>query len=117
MVNFFADREVEFTLTAQLCTNLDDMPIENAQAKWSEDESPYQVIGLLKLPSQVAFDPAREGYFEDLSFSPAHSLAAHKPLGGINRARLAVYAELAALRFRENGKVENTPTNVESVPE
>jgi len=58
----------------------------------------------LAIPAQSVFDPAREAFFEDLSFSPAHSLAAHQPLG-INRARLVVYKVLADLRHRENGKV------------
>jgi len=30
-------------------------------------------------------------FAESLSFTPRHSLAEHRPLGGLNRARLGVY--------------------------
>jgi hypothetical protein len=39
-----------------------------------------------------AMDAATERY-EPLSFSPWHSLAAHRPMGGLNRLRGAVYGE------------------------
>ncbi len=83
MVDFFNTRDAEFTMAVQLCTSLNEMPVEDPQQLWPEDVSPYRVVGTLSLPRQTAFDPTKEGYYEDLSFNPAHSLAAHKPLGGI----------------------------------
>lgn len=49
-------------------------------------------------------------YFDEvMTFRPAHSLAAHRPLGSVMRARLQVYQALSRFRHEENGvKAENT---------
>ena len=116
MNDYFRTQPAEFTLAIQLNTGLEEMPVEDAEAKWSEEESPFRVVARLSLPIQNAFDPARENAFEDLSFAPWHSLAAHRPLGNVNRARLVVYKALANLRLSENGKTATEPTTVEAVP-
>ena len=64
---------------------------------------------------QTAFDPAKNAFFEDLSFSPADALAAHRPLGGINRARLVAYQALSPRRRSENGKPTVEITSPEGV--
>ena len=104
---FFRTDPAEFIVAVQLNTGLDRMPIEDAQAKWPEELSRYQAVARLILPVQTAFDPAKNTFFEDLSFSPAHALAAHRPLGSVNRARLAAYSALAQKRLSENGKRAN----------
>ena len=114
---YFKSHPAEFELRVQLNTGLDEMPIENAQAEWSEDESQYQTVARLVIPVQTAWDSAKDGYFEDLSFSPAHSLAAHRPLGGINRARLLVYKMLADRRFADNEKAVKVPDKLSDVPD
>ena len=116
MIAFFRRQPAEFDIRVQLNTGLDEMPIEDAQAKWSEEKSQYQRVGKIVIPIQTAWDPARDGYFEDMSFSPDHGLVAHRPLGSINRARLAAYAALAARRLEENGKLMNVPSEMEQVP-
>jgi hypothetical protein len=114
---YFKSNPAEFELRVQLNTGLEDMPIEDAQAEWSETESQYQTVASLVIPAQTAWDPAKDAYFEDLSFSPGHSLVAHRPLGGINRARLLVYKLLAARRLSDNGKAAKMPADLSSVPE
>lgn len=116
MIAFFKQNPAEFELRVQLNTGLDDMPIENAQAEWSETMSQYQAVAKLVLPVQTAWDPAKDGYFEDMTYSPAHSLAAHRPLGSINRARLVVYKALADRRLSENGRTAEQPGAAEQVP-
>ena len=49
-------------------------------------------------------------FCRDLSFTPWHSLAAHKPLGGINRARKTVYTAISTLRHQLNGVPRQEPT-------
>ena len=116
-VAFFKQNPATFDIQVQLCTDLDDMPIEDAQAKWSEEDSQYQTVAQLHIPVQNAFDPARENYVDgDLSFSPAHTLIAHRPLGGINRARLAAYTALATIRRQENNRPQAEPTSIDQVP-
>ncbi len=113
---FFRTQAAEFNVAVQLNTGLDDMPIEDAQAKWPEESSPYQTVARLVLPVQTAWDPARDNFFEDLSFAPGHALAAHRPLGGINRARLVAYKVLSDLRLRENNKTVQEPSTLDQVP-
>ena len=114
---YFQTNPAEFDLRVQLNIGLEEMPIENAQAEWEETLSPYQSVGRLTIPPQTAWDPAKDGYFEDLSFSPAHALAAHRPLGGINRSRLVVYTALAQTRLADNGKTAEKPTSLQGVPD
>lgn len=112
-VEFFKIHPVEFDFQVQLCTDLDEMPIEDAQKPWPEDESPYRTVARLKIPVQDAFIPGQSDDEEDtLSFSPAHTLTAHRPLGGINRARLVAYTAMASLRRQENNLPLTEPTNV-----
>ena len=113
---FFKANPAEFELRVQLNTGLDDMPVEDAQAEWPETESQYQTVARLVIPVQTAWDPAKDGYFEDLTFSPSHGLAAHRPLGGINRARLVAYKALADRRLADNGKTAEAPSNLDEVP-
>ncbi len=116
MNEYFRTHAAEYELRVQLNTGLDDMPIEDAQAEWSETESQYQTVARLRIPVQTAWDPAKDGYFEDLRFSPAHTLAAHRPLGGINRARLLAYTMLAKRRLADNGKSAEVPESLATVP-
>lgn len=113
---FFRTQPAEFIVAVQLNTGLDEMPIEDAQAKWPEESSQYQTVARVVLPVQTAWDPVRDNFFEDLSFAPGHALAAHRPLGGINRARLVAYKTLSSLRLRENSKAQNEPSSLEQVP-
>lgn len=117
VVTHFRDRGAEFELRVQLCTSLDAMPVEDASKSWPEDESPYVPVARLVLPRQDAYGPARRAYFDDvLSFRPAHSLAAHRPLGSVMRARLTTYAALSAYRHQYNNAPQQEPRSIDEVP-
>jgi hypothetical protein len=99
VVEFFKTNAAVWDIQVQLRTNLKTMPIEDASVAWPETESPYLSVARLHMPAQDAWRADRvELVDERMSFSPWHALAAHRPLGGIMRARRAVYA--AAARFR-----------------
>jgi hypothetical protein len=91
-------------LRAQLCTGLDAMPVEKPDVAWPEDESPYVTVARIEAPVQ-------ESYADDMvadidraaAFSPWHGLAAHQPLGAINRVRKAIYDASARFRLSHNG--------------
>ena len=51
-----------------------------------------------------------------MTFRPAHSLAAHRPLGGVMRARLRVYKALSDFRHRENGVAAADTARIEEIP-
>jgi hypothetical protein len=118
VVEFFRTNPAEFAIGIQLCTDLDKMPVENASAEWPEDESPYQTVARLILPAQDAYSSARQNYVEDmLSFCPAHSLAAHRPLGSLMRARLKAYEVLGRERREQNGDPVREPRSIDELPE
>ena len=113
---FFKTMPAEFDFQVQLCTDLETMPIEDAQKPWPEAESPYRTVARITIPVQDAFVPGQADDEEDnLSFSPAHTLTAHRPLGGINRARLVAYTALSTLRRQENQRPLAEPTGIEQV--
>ena len=115
---FFRTNPAEFEIGIQLCTDLDRMPVENANAEWPEDESPYRPVARLVIPPQDAFSPARRSFVdEDLSFCPAHSLAAHRPLGSIMRARMYAYEVLGQKRREENGRPIREPRRIAEMPD
>lgn len=79
-------------LRVQLCTDLDKMPVEDPTVEWDENASPYATVATLRIEPQTAWtNGTSEGQEDRLSFSPWHGLAAHQPLGAINRARRAMY--------------------------
>ncbi len=115
-VGFLNENEAEFEVRIQLCTDLDKMPVEDANKEWSEADSPYQPVARIRLPRQDAYSEARQQYVEALSFSPAHSLEAHRPLGSIMRARLQAYPTLSSIRRTGNNQPLEEPTSIDAVP-
>lgn len=79
-----------------------DMPIENAAVVWDEKRSPFIKVATITIDDQLFTTPARVKNCEAMAFNPWQSLAAHQPLGGINRVRKPVYSEIAAFRHAEN---------------
>jgi phage-related protein len=117
LVDFVLRHEVVFELKAQLWTDPETQPIEDASVEWPVADSPYRTVATITIPSQDAYSPARQRYFDDeMTFRPAHSLLAHQPLGSVMRARLQVYRALSAFRHRENGIPESNPTTVSDIP-
>jgi hypothetical protein len=103
VIEFFATQPAVWDLQAQLCTHLDDMPIEDPSVPWPEDQSPYVTVAQLHMPAQSAWSAENvERINEAMSFSPWHALAAHRPLGGIMRVRKEVYEAAVRLRAAHN---------------
>ena len=115
-VGYLKDNDAEFEVRIQLCTDLEKMPVEDASKEWSEEESPYRAVARISLPKQDAYSEARQQYIEGLSFSPAHSLEDHRPLGSIMRARLQLYPVMSTVRRQGNHQPEYEPTSIEQIP-
>lgn len=99
--DFFAQNGGEWEFGVQLCTDIDKMPVEDASVEWPEAESPYVPVGKLTIPPQAAWGDQKTMVVEDkMYFSPWHGLAAHRPLGAIQRARNTTYQ--ASAQFRRN---------------
>ena len=101
---FFAGGSGEWELRAQLNTDLETMPIEDHSVEWSEKDSPYIAVARVKISSQTGWVDATYPAIEDrLSFNPWHGIEAHRPLGGVMRARKEVYPSSVAFRGAANG--------------
>ncbi len=86
-------------LRVQLCTDPERMPIEDASVPWPEDLSPFVPVATLEVPPQQSWLQGRSQVEEDeIAFDPWHAIAAHRPLGALNRARKVVLA--ASRQFR-----------------
>ncbi len=100
LVELFATHGGEWDLRAQLSTDQDAMPVEDASAVWPEENSPHVPVARITVDAQDAWTPARSGEIDDrMAFSPWHCLAAHRPLGAVNRARRVAYPRSAAFRM------------------
>src|ERR1700744_3187217 len=87
VVEFFRQNGGTWEVRAQLCTNLNEMPVENAAMVWPERKSPYRAVARITVKPQSAWRPPRGAAVDDgMSFTPWHGLAAHPPLGSIMRA-------------------------------
>ncbi|PZO66680.1 MAG: catalase [Paracoccus denitrificans] len=90
-------------LRVQLLRNPDTMPVEDPSVAWPEAESPWQIVATLTVEAQPSFDDKRARLADDkLRFSAWTGLAAHQPLGAINRARRDAYEMSASFRSRFN---------------
>jgi hypothetical protein len=74
------------------------MPIEDPSVNWSESDSAFVKVATVTIEKQEFDTPQQNDFCEALTFTPWHSLAAHRPLGGLNRIRKAVYQEDARYR-------------------
>jgi hypothetical protein len=113
----FAQQGGEWDVRVQLCTNIEEMPIEDASAEWSEELSPYVTVARLVAPPQVGWSEALSAAIDEgMSFSVWHGLAAHRPLGAVNRVRKAAYEMSAKLRAQRRGAPIVEPTTLEGLP-
>jgi hypothetical protein len=92
--------DVALDFFVQFQTDAWTMPIEDASVEWGERESPYVRVAEIRIPRQSIDAPGREQTCERTSFNPWHCLAAHRPLGAMNRARRTIYD--AMQQFRES---------------
>jgi hypothetical protein len=111
-----ATQGAEYQLRAQLCADLDKMPVEDAAVLWPEELSPHQPIATLRIPPQDAYSPARRVYGDDvLSFNPWHGIREHQPLGSIMRVRIAAYERSTRYRHEMNAQPRVEPTTIDAI--
>lgn len=104
LLEYFRDQGGEWEFKVQLLTNPETMPVEDASVVWPEEESPFVTVARLRVEPQPSWNEERERQIDDgMAFSVWHALEAHRPLGGINRARRDTYDMSKALRARQNG--------------
>ena len=91
--------EAVWEFRVQLCRDLDKQPVEDPTTPWNEDDAPFQTVATIRAAPQNSWDPAQvQAVDEEMRFSVWTGLAAHQPLGNINRARKETYAHSADFR-------------------
>ena len=113
MVAALDQGDVELDVRLQLQTDPHRMPIENNAVLWPERLSPRVSVATLRIPRQKFDSPAQMEFCENLAFNPWRALPEHRPIGGLNRVRKELYAELARFRHQRNGVAYSEPTGEE----
>ena len=114
MARTLSERDVDLDFMVQVQTDPHRMPVENAGVRWPQRLSPYVTVATLRLPKQKFDSDAQFDFARNLSYSPWHCIAEHRPLGNQNRARLRMYWELRRLRQTMNGTPHIEPTGTET---
>lgn len=94
-------REAVFDFRVQPQTNPLAMPVEDVSVVWDEAASRPIPVATLTIGVQDVDSPegrALAEECEEMAFSPWNALAEHRPMGGINRLRQAVYVASQARR-------------------
>jgi hypothetical protein len=95
--------DAEWEFCVQLCRDLKKQPVEDPTVEWDEDEAPFFKVATLRAPAQDSWQADQvQQVNEATRFSVWTGLAAHQPLGNINRARKATYRHSADFRARVN---------------
>lgn len=89
----------EWAFEVQLLRDPAKQPVEDASVEWQEDEAPFVQVATLRMEPQDSWSADKvQRIDETLHFSPWNGLAAHRPLGGINRARRRAYRQSSQFR-------------------
>jgi hypothetical protein len=102
------DHDANFDFFVQVQTDPVTMPVEDPTVEWT---APFQKVATIYFPAQEFDTPERNAFGEQLSFTPWHSLPAHRPLGGINRARKEIYRAISKQRHELNGATRVEPSS------
>lgn len=99
MIRTLREKEVWFDFMVQFQEDPHKMPTEDPTRRW---KSPFVKLATLHIPKQDFTAQEQLTLGQNLSFSPWHSLPAHRPLGGFNRARRAIYHTMYQFRTQRN---------------
>jgi hypothetical protein len=94
-------KEAVFDFRVQLQTDPVAMPVEDVTIEWDEEVSKPIPVATLTIGVQDVDSPEGRALCqqcEAMAFSPWNALAEHRPMGGINRLRKAVYLASHAKR-------------------
>jgi hypothetical protein len=116
MVAHLDQAEARFDFFVQPQGDPKTMPIEDASVEWDPAAAPFHKVATITIPSQEFDTPERREFGEDLSYTPWHSLPAHRPLGGINRARRETYEAVSRRRHELNAAPRQEPADPSPLP-
>jgi hypothetical protein len=97
------ERKQEATFDFAVQLRKGDMPLDDSAPRWDETVSPFVKVASLTIPPQLFRTEERDRLAEALSFSPGHARVEHRPLAGVNRARMRVYRSNSDFRHQRSG--------------
>jgi hypothetical protein len=116
VMDYFLKYSATWEVRVQLCTDLEKMPIEDPSIVWDEAASPYITVATITAASQDPWTVEKiDAIDKGLSFTPWHALAAHRPLGSVNRARKSAYASSAKFRSENDPQIVNEPRSLDDL--
>jgi len=80
------------------------MPIEDTSIEWQESDAQFETVARIKVPAQDFDTPKLNLACDNQSFNPWFGVEAHRPIGGINRLRKAVYEAVSDYRHSRNAE-------------
>jgi hypothetical protein len=104
-----SNRHLCLQLKVQVRNDPDKQPVENTLIAWDHDVAIWQSAARIDIPPQNFSSMAQQDFCERLAFNPWHGLQAHRPVGGINRARRDVMHALQEVRLKANGRTRFGP--------
>ncbi len=109
------DLNAEWEFRVQLCRDLEAQPVEDPTVEWKESEAPFIRVGTIRAAAQDSWSDAHvQKINEETRFSVWTGIAAHQPLGNINRVRRDTYRHSADFRARTNGCPYHEPTGADA---
>lgn len=101
LTQYLATDGVTFDFGVWVQTDPVAHPVEDPTVNWREKGAPFVKLASIEIPAQQVEPGALAA--ESIVFSPWNVIAAHRPLGAINRSRRAVYRAMAERRHEING--------------
>ena len=83
------EADASFDFAVQVRSPSKEAEIEDVTKPW--DDVAFRSVATITMPKQEIDTPESAAPCESLFFTPWHALPEHRPIGGINRLRLAVY--------------------------
>ncbi|UHS62866.1 catalase family protein [Agrobacterium vaccinii] len=94
----------QWEFQVQLCRDMKAQPIEDPTVEWDQAEAPFVTVATITAAPQDSWSEEQvKRVDEEMRFSVWTGLAAHQPLGNINRARKEPYEHSAKFRAHFNG--------------
>jgi hypothetical protein len=100
-------KSASFAFQVQLQNDPIHTPVEDATVRWT---SAPRTVATITIDAQEFASAQQLRFCEDLAYTPWHSLEAHRPMGGINRARRPVYEATSKFRHEQNQAPRKEPT-------
>jgi hypothetical protein len=98
------DFQVQVRKASELAASI-EADIEDACVDWDPTVHPFKTMATITIAAQEFDTEERRAQCENLFFTPWHGIVEHRPLGGINRLRRAVYEASSKFRHSRNGAV------------